>query len=68
MSVKVRRISEARHEGNGERRYAPTAAGEGDFEREDDGGRRFAGGVVVTRRTDDSGNPIAYQLTSSDTA
>jgi hypothetical protein len=44
------------------------ASGEGDVERGDDDGRRFAGGVVVTRRTDDSGNPIAYQLMSSDTA
>jgi hypothetical protein len=85
MPVKVRRTSAARHEDNGDRRYAPAAgesgaveqllasayqaaSGEGDFERGGDDGRRFAGGVVVTRRTDDSGNPIAYQLISSDTA
>ncbi len=40
----------------------------GDCERGDDDERRFAGGVVVTRRTDASGNPIGYLLMSRDRA
>ncbi|MGC2411724.1 MAG: hypothetical protein WA459_03380 [Stellaceae bacterium] len=40
----------------------------GDCEHGDDDGRLFAAGVVVTRRTDDEGNPIGYLLMSSDTA
>jgi len=43
-------------------------AAEGDFTREGEGGGRCAAGVVVTRRTDESGNPIGYLLMSSEPA
>jgi hypothetical protein len=38
----------------------------GNREHGGDVGRRLVGGVIVTRRTDDVGNPIGYLLRSSD--
>ena len=56
MSVKARRASG----------YQEGPA-EGDCARGGDNGR-CATGVLVTRRTDDTGDPIGYLLMSSDTA
>ncbi|MFI4947578.1 MAG: hypothetical protein ACHQC9_02105 [Alphaproteobacteria bacterium] len=47
--------------------YQAGSAG-GDLARDGDEGGRCAAGVVVTRRTDESGNPIGYLLMSSEPA
>ena len=43
------------------------ASAAGELARSDDDGRGCTAGIVVTRRTDDAGNPIGYLLMSRDT-
>lgn len=85
MSVKARRASGTRCEGNDEFHHAtaPRESGaverllasayqegpaEGDCAHHGGDNGRCATGVLVTRRTDDAGDPIGYLLMSSDTA